>query len=196
MLKTFLAIGLVIGAVLYLSYGTLSPCGVLRETVRQKDGMAAILPDGLVDAALVAQYGALNPGRCIGILFNGNQTQVAAAPTASRPTVQQPTPNANDQMKIAVKEAETAILECRSRRLSGELKTYLASAQCANPRIIHAFSAANYRYMDLIGMFTLSRAALAEKIDRNEITEVQAQAETARLFSEIVDSEKRRDGRK
>ncbi len=197
MMKTIFGIVGVIGVIVYLSFGTLSPCGMLRETVRKHDGMAAILPDGLVDAALAAQYGELNPGRCIGILLNGNRTQVAAAPAtpqpiAQPPRVQQQAPT--DPTKIAMKQTETAIMECRSKRLNGELKTYLASAQCANPRIVQAWSAANYRYMDLISVFTTKRAVVAEKMDRNELTEVQAQAENAKIFSEIVEAEKRRDG--
>jgi len=95
-----------------------------------------------------------------------------------------------------MKETETAITECRAKRLNGELKTYLASAQCANPRIIRAYSAANYRYMDLISLFTAKRAAVAEKMDRNELTEVQAQAEITKIFSEIVEAEHRRDAGK
>ena len=198
MMKTIFGIVGVIGVIVYLSFGTLSPCGMLRETVRKHDGMAAILPDGLVDAALAAQYGELNPGRCIGILFNSNRTQVAATPATPQsvvqpPRVQQQAPTNSDLAKIAMKETETAIMECRARRLNGELKTYLASAQCANPRIIRAWSAANYRYMDLISVFTAKRAVVAEKMDRNELTEVQAQAENTKIFSEIVDAEKRRD---
>jgi hypothetical protein len=82
-MKTFLALVALIGLVVYLSFGTLSPCGMLRENVRKHDSMAAVLPDGLVDAALAAQYGTLSPGRCISILLNGNSTPVAATPVAT-----------------------------------------------------------------------------------------------------------------
>ena len=197
-MKTIFGIVFVIGVIVYLSFGTLSPCGMLREAVRKHDDVVAILPDGLVDAALAAQYGALNPGLCISILLNGNRAQVAAAPAmpqpiAQPPRVQQQAPTNNEPMKIAMKETEKAITECRTKRLNGELKTYLESAQCANPKIMRAFSTANYRYMDLISLFTAKRAVVAEKMDRNELTEVQAQAENTQIFSEIVDAEKRRD---
>jgi hypothetical protein len=199
-MKTIFAIVVVIGVVVYLSFGTLSPCGMLRENVRKHDSMAAILPDGLVDAALAAQYGALSPGRCISILLSRNSTPVAAAPVA-RPIVQQPrvpqqVPANYASMNAAMKEAKMALTECRAKRLNGELKTYLASAQCANPRIIRAFSAANYRYMDLISLFTAKRAVVAEKMDRKELTEIEAQAENTKIFSEIVEAEKRRDAGK
>jgi hypothetical protein len=59
---------LLAGAGVYLNFGTISPCGILRESARQHDGLAAVLPDGLVDAALIAQFGALSPGVCLRIL--------------------------------------------------------------------------------------------------------------------------------
>jgi hypothetical protein len=147
--------------------------------------MAAILPDGLVDAALAAQYGALSPGRCISILLNGQNTPVAAAPVAPPPPVQQ-FANANA-------EAGAAISQCRSKRLRGELRSYLGSAQCSNPRIIQAFRAANYRYPDLIDLFVKERAEIAEELDAKRMTEAQAQVENARMFSELVETERRRD---
>jgi hypothetical protein len=74
-IRTLGAIAALIAVVVYFNFGTLSPCGVLRETVRQHDGLAAMLPDSLLDLAIVAQYGgaALSPGRCIEILIK-NQT--------------------------------------------------------------------------------------------------------------------------
>jgi hypothetical protein len=33
--------------VVYLNYGTLSPCGALRESIRKQNILARILPDGL-----------------------------------------------------------------------------------------------------------------------------------------------------
>lgn len=70
MIKTIVAALIAIGFVIYLAYGTLSPCGILREKVRQQDDLAALLPDSLVDAAIVAQYGRLSPGRCMSILLD------------------------------------------------------------------------------------------------------------------------------
>jgi hypothetical protein len=64
----------------------------------------------------------------------------------------------NSPAMLAVgNEMTTAINECRAKRLAGELKTYVESARCSNPRIIQAFSKANYRYMDLIVLFTAKR---------------------------------------
>ena len=81
-----LAVGVlaaVIAGVVYFNFGTLSPCGVLREKIRHGDPLAAMLPDGLIELAITAQFGALSPGRCIELLFNNQTVQ---------PTVQPPRP--------------------------------------------------------------------------------------------------------
>jgi hypothetical protein len=203
-MRTLAAIMVLVGLIVYLSFGTLSPCGVLRQTVRQHDNMAAALPDALVDLALSAQYGELSPGRCLGVLIdNGLKSLNKTAPTpksapiATTPIPQQPIiqqmPSGDEVLKAATKAADAAISECRARRLSGELKTYVASAHCANPRIMQAYGAANYRYMDLIALLTAKRLEVAEKLDRHQLTEIQAQAENTKVFTEIVEAERRRD---
>ncbi len=55
---------------LYLSFGTLTPCGILREAIRQRDSFAAILPDGLINFALESQYGPLSDDRCFSVLLD------------------------------------------------------------------------------------------------------------------------------
>src|SRR6516165_11656589 len=49
--------------------------------------------------------------------------------------------------------ALSAVKECKAKRLSGELKTYVQSAICSNPGVVQAFSAVNYKHMDLIQGF-------------------------------------------
>jgi hypothetical protein len=196
-MKTIVAIVVLIGVLVYLNFGTLSLCGMLRESIRRHDNLAAALPDSLVDLALVAQYGALSPGRCLGILLNGQNTPVTATPAAPQPKSQRQASRVpltgEEALRAAFKETETAMNECRTRRLSGELKTFVASVQCSNPRIVQAFGAANYRYMDLIATFTAKRLQVAQRIDRNELTESQAQSENTKLFNEIVEVERQRD---
>ncbi len=193
-MKTIAGIVVIVAVLVYLTFGALSPCGILRESVRRHDTLAAALPDSLVDLALVAQYGALSPGRCLGILLT---TPVAATPVAPQPRNQQqasPAPLTSEEaLRMAFKETQTAINECRAKRLSGELKTFVASAQCSNPRIMQAYGAANYRYMDLIATFTAKRLQIAQKIDRSEITEAQAQFENTKLLNDIVEAERQRD---
>jgi hypothetical protein len=75
--------------------------------------------------------------------------------------------------------ALSAVKECKEKRLSGELKTYVQSAMCSNPRVVQAFSAVDYKHMDLIEEFVVKRRELAEKLDRGEITEAQGERELA-----------------
>jgi hypothetical protein len=193
-MRVLFAIAIIVGVLLYLRFGTLSPCGMLREDVRRHDSMAAALPDALVDLALIAQYGALSPERCISILINGLTTPVAATPKPQQAkTQQQAPPNGAELLAAAKGQAETAMYECRAKRLSGEIKTHAGSAQCSNPLIMRAYSAANYRYMDLIAQWTAKRIQIADKIDRRELTEAQADFKGRRYFAEIMEAERRRD---
>lgn len=95
--------------------------------------------------------------------------------------------------KQAGVRANAAIMECKNKRLSGELKTYEASAECSNPRIIEAYQEAGYRYMDLVSLMTAKRLELAEEIDQGKITEAQAQLEFAQFMTGIADEERQRD---
>jgi hypothetical protein len=59
-----IAVLAVLGAiVIYWTFGTLPPCGVLRESARQRGGLAAVLPDDIVDLAIAAPYGEMSHGR-------------------------------------------------------------------------------------------------------------------------------------
>jgi hypothetical protein len=134
----------IIASLLLLRFGTISPCGILRGSVRQHDELAAVLPDGLIDVGIIAQYGALSPGRCLALLIQPNDTK-SANPTVEhappRPQAQQPVPQHNNtkaQMDVAARQAQTAINDCKQKRLRGELHTYAESANCSNQKIIAA----------------------------------------------------------
>jgi hypothetical protein len=73
------AIAALIALVAYSIFGTLSPCSVLRDTARRFDGLAAVLPDSILDQMIEAQYGELSPGRCIAIILNHQKTPVAVS---------------------------------------------------------------------------------------------------------------------
>jgi hypothetical protein len=189
---------LVAGAV-YVNYGTLSPCGALRESVRKQDGLARILPDGVVDAFIEANTGPLSPGRCIALLIGQRtpiQTVAAAPPVAPVPEPDRQAISAyatSPEMQAAGNEAAAAINECRAKRLSGELKTFAQSAQCSNTRIIAAFKKANYRYMDLVVLMTAKRAQIAERLDQRQMTEADANVAFQQAFTDVVTAEKARD---
>jgi hypothetical protein len=102
--------------------------------------------------------------------------------------------SAEDPLTVASQAAILAANECRAKRLSGELKTYLESVECSNPRIVEAWSAANYQYMDLVNSFAAKRLELARRVDRGELSEEQNQRQIADFYSRLQAEERRRDG--
>ena len=81
MMRTAQAVAGVAALFIYLIYwnfGTLSPCGVLRETVRQRDGLAATPLGSTVDVA--SQNGALSPTRCLSLFLSQKQELLSIAP--------------------------------------------------------------------------------------------------------------------
>jgi hypothetical protein len=69
------------GAIL-LKFGTLSPCGIVREQLREegiREGsfagvVAAVMPDSVLDAMITAAVGTPTPGRCLALLVNHRQS--------------------------------------------------------------------------------------------------------------------------
>jgi hypothetical protein len=82
-----------------------------------------------------------------------------------------------------------AIEECNARGRRGEFSARAALAQCSNPGIIEAYRKSGYPHIDLIGIFAAHRLVLAEKLDRREITEAEAQLDMARTISAISHEE-------
>ena len=196
-------------AIPLVKYGTLSPCSILRANVREQlkhsgglVGLAALLPDSVLDAGIESQFGGeLTPGHCVVVLLTGD-TMNAQIPAATRPqNIRQPEPSIQapmpvqappiqpqqpsfeERMKRAGEEAKAAVNECRDRRLAGELKTHVESANCSNPRYEEAYRKAGYPYMDLIVQLEAKRIEVAERTDAGKLTEGQAQLELARFFS-------------
>ena len=83
--KHRLRTGLIIAAVvlglgasaIWLNYGTLDACSIVRITAREQAArekgpsvaLAALVPDSVIDAAVVARYGELTRGTCIELLI-------------------------------------------------------------------------------------------------------------------------------
>jgi hypothetical protein len=76
-------------------------------------------------------------------------------------------------------EARAVMQDCRNKRLAGELRGYVASAQCSNPRL--AQLAAFYRAADgdVVALFLARRLEIAERMDAGKLTEAQGQVETS-----------------
>ncbi|MDD4617041.1 MAG: hypothetical protein PHW76_08035 [Alphaproteobacteria bacterium] len=65
---------------LYYKYGTLEPCGMLRQKISQEDELAGHLPDALVEAGMKMKYGPLTPGRCLNLLIKRDRNESLNSP--------------------------------------------------------------------------------------------------------------------
>jgi hypothetical protein len=115
----------------------------------------------------------------------------------STPVPQQPAVQAAPTITTAQPHSDpwiaalSAVKECKVKRLGGVLKTYVQSAMCSNPGIVQAFSAVNYKHMDLIQGFAAKRLELADKLDRGQITEAQSERELSDFSNRIRNEETR-----
>jgi hypothetical protein len=81
------------GAV-YFNYGTIEPCGVLREKMRRqatREGgnlggfLATIMPDSMVNGLIAAQYNKpVGPALCISILIGSERPTGIRAPDGTQ----------------------------------------------------------------------------------------------------------------
>gem|GEM_PF-6703605 len=95
--------------------------------------------------------------------------------------------------KQALEAATLAEKDCEIKRTHGEISTYQASAQCSIPKIKEAFQNINFRYMDLVDSYTKNKNKIAQRIDKNEITEKQGQDELDEIRRTLLDEAKKRN---
>jgi hypothetical protein len=74
---------------IYWTFGTFSPCGVLREAIRQRSDLIAAFPDGVIDFAFEAQFGDMSERRCSVVLFEAVTSPVPSAGQASQQSMHQ-----------------------------------------------------------------------------------------------------------
>jgi hypothetical protein len=88
--------------------------------------------------------------------------------------------------------AETAIAECKAKRLGGELKTQKASVECSNPKIFAAYREAGDPNLDLLNVYLAARLVGAENVDKKRVTEAEYQLQLAELESRLTKERQRR----
>jgi hypothetical protein len=98
--RTLGVVAALVAMVTLWSFGTLSPCGVLREAARQRDSLAAVLPDSIVDLGLEGQYGPLSADRCLAVMMKNLGTPILSTAQASRSQTMQPVPRPAHPLKI------------------------------------------------------------------------------------------------
>jgi hypothetical protein len=96
-----------------------------------------------------------------------------------------------------IEEVKAAIVDCiaKTSGSSGELKHFVADANCSNPRILEGFQKTRYPYMDLVQQLTAKRLEVAEKMDAGEITEGEGQLEISKFETYLDGLERARRAR-
>ena len=95
-------------------------------------------------------------------------------------------------MQAPLEKSRQAIIECREKRLRGEISSYAESARCSNPLIFEAWKAANYPHMDLITEWLNAREAASIKVDQKLITPEEFEREMNALSLRLTAEEQRR----
>jgi hypothetical protein len=91
-----------VAVVVYWNLGTLSPCGIFREAIRQRGDLVAIFPEGAIDFAFEAQFGEMSAKRCFAILLEAVTSPVPTTGQASPPSMQPFAPRQGKQRTPSV----------------------------------------------------------------------------------------------
>ena len=200
-----LALSPIVDIPIYLRYGTVSPCGIVRvqarEATRQEGGpagaLASVVPDSVIDSYLLTNYHELNPGRCIAIaLVQANASTPIRGVRPDPAPVQSRIPASQAQLSpqlyktLALADFMVASRECRNKRLSGELQGFEEAALCVKHRIMPQFAQMRYNHMDLLEQFLDARTDVARKIDQGWLTETEGGQEVKRLAEEWGNKER------
>lgn len=89
--------------------------------------------------------------------------------------------------------ADRIAMECRAKRLRGELSGHVASALCSNERIRQVWVESGYSHMDLVDLHLAFRMALAKRIDEGTLLEEDAQLQLTELTARINTEVQRRN---
>lgn len=163
--------GVVLGALVTLS-GCMDPVMLQNPTTGQIEQCFAAGP-----FPLIAQH------QCV--VAHENLGWIRTTPAEAQ---------AAQTARIAERDTEisSAINECREARLRGELKSYVASVQCSNPRIREASLRFGNPFMDLLDIELATRLADAEKIDKGQMTEAEAGLHIAQVHAQMTDEARHR----
>ena len=119
-LNAIVTIGAISALVTWYAYGTISPCGVLRERVRNEGidaggfvgALSTLAPDSLVDALIKSEIGGLTPKTCLGAILDGrfNNSPTAQSPIdrTSRVTTPSNGPQEPCISELCTRQAEEA----------------------------------------------------------------------------------------
>ena len=91
------------------------------------------------------------------------------------------------------KQAQAISAECHEKRLSGQLKGFADAARCSNDRMRQIWADAGFPYMDLVDLMAADRLAVAERMDKEELSTAEANVQMAEFGVCVVNEAQRRD---
>jgi hypothetical protein len=99
---------------------------------------------------------------------------------------------AEQRIRDAQQSLQAAVAECKDRHESGDLKTQRETASCVN-KAQHEIMGPVEPYGDLLAKETSYRLALADQVDRKEISSDQADELFAKFYSRLETEARNRD---
>lgn len=100
---------------------------------------------------------------------------------------------AQSKFDAAKAELPSALQSCIDRHKRGELKKFVDRASCMNDAENRIARPALQSGGDLLTLRQATRTSLAEKVDKKAISETDAQLEMAKLMTEIVSEDQKRN---
>jgi len=90
-------------------------------------------------------------------------------------------------------QAQAISTGCHEKRLSGQLRGVADAARCSNDRMRQIWADAGFPYMDLVDLMAADRLAVAERMDKGELSTAEANVQMAEFGVCVVNEAQRRD---
>ena len=102
-------------------------------------------------------------------------------------------PLVEQRQQEVFKQAQAISAECHEKRLSGQLRGVADAARCSNDRMRQIWADAGFPYMDLVDLMAADRLAVAERMDKGELSIAEANVQMAEFGVRVVNEAQRRD---
>ena len=89
--------------------------------------------------------------------------------------------------------AQAISTECHEKRLSGQVRGFADAARCSNDRMRQIWADAGFPYMDLVDLMAADHLAIAERMDKGELSIAEANVQMAEFGVRVINEAQRRD---
>jgi hypothetical protein len=90
-------------------------------------------------------------------------------------------PLVTQRQQEVFKQAQAISTVCHEKRLSGQLRGFADAARCSNDRMRQIWADAVFPYMDLVDLMAADRLAVAERMDKGELSIAEAKCANSRV---------------